>query len=67
MAVPSVSNSTSYAQAVQPKPEAQEAHRAGKDTRPDGDGDDHGAAAVPTGPTVNTSGQQVGTLVDTKA
>jgi hypothetical protein len=56
---------TSPAQALY-QPEAVEKHtQAGRDTRSDGDSDDRGGNAVQ--PTVNTQGQVIGQLVNTKA
>jgi hypothetical protein len=60
---------TAYAPAAS---EAGEKTVNGRDTRNDGDADDGVAAAAPTpaavpAPTVNTSGQTVGTVVNVKA
>lgn len=47
---------------VAPKKEQAEAHQAQRDVAPDHDTDDKSSK-----PTVNTSGQTIGTLINTKA
>lgn len=66
MSVSSISsNSALTAQLVKQQSEAGEATRAGRDVRPDGDGD-YGGAKQPA-PVVNSSGQTTGTIINTKA
>jgi hypothetical protein len=45
--------------------EENEVHQAARDARPDNNSDDHAAKLHQA--TVNTSGQTVGTIIDTKA
>jgi len=45
--------------------EQREAHRASRDVTPDHDRDDQAAQAAK--PTVNTSGQTIGTIINAKA
>ena len=45
--------------------EQQEVHQSGRDAAPDNDSDDQSVQAAK--PTVNTSGQTIGTIVNTKA
>jgi len=45
--------------------EQQEIHQSGRDAAPDNDSDDQTSQAVK--PTVNTSGQTIGTIINTKA
>ncbi len=59
--ISSISSNAPSPQAIA-KPEALEPPRAGPDH--DGDSDDHGASVKPT---VNTSGQPLGQLVNAKA
>lgn len=67
MSVSSISsNSALTAQLVKQQSETGEATRAGRDVRPDGDGDDGGGAKQPA-PVVNSSGQTTGTIINTKA
>lgn len=47
---------------AKPQPEQHEVHQAQRDASPDNDSDDHSSK-----PTVNTSGQTIGTIVNTKA
>ena len=65
MSVSSISSSNSlYTPAVRPQAEAGEAVQAGRDVKNDGDADDGGTAAVKaSAPTVNLSGQAVGTII----
>jgi len=48
-----------------PQQEQQEVHQSGRDAAPDNDSDDHTVQAAK--PTVNTSGQTIGSIVNTKA
>ena len=50
---------------AQPQQEQNEVHQAGRDMTPDNDSDDQ--TVQPQKPTVNTSGQTIGTIVNTKA
>jgi len=45
--------------------EHQEVHQSGRDTAPDNDRDDQSIQAAK--PTVNTSGQTIGSIINTKA
>jgi hypothetical protein len=45
--------------------EQQEVHQSGRDGAPDNDSDDQTAQAAK--PTVNSSGQTIGTIINTKA
>jgi hypothetical protein len=45
--------------------EQQEVHQSGRDASPDNDSDDQTTQAAK--PTVNTSGQTIGTIINTKA
>lgn len=45
--------------------EKNEVHQSARDARPDNNSDDHAAQSQRA--TVNTSGQTVGTIIDTKA
>lgn len=68
MAIGSVSSSTAAAQLVRAQPEANEVHKAGRDTSNDGDSDDKAVSqASPPKPTVNTQGQTVGSTINTTA
>lgn len=46
-----------------PQPEHTEDHQSGHDVTTDNDNDDQ----QPTKPTINTSGQTIGTIINTKA
>jgi hypothetical protein len=46
-----------------PQPEHNEVHQSGHDLTTDNDKDDQ----QPTKPTINTSGQTIGTIINTKA
>ncbi len=64
MAVNPLSSSSLASTLVTAQPERNEVHRGGQDVRSDGDGD-AAAAVASTQPTVNTSGQTVGTIINT--
>lgn len=68
MAVNPISSSSLASTLATAQPERNEVHRGGQDARRDGDGDDGAAAAATTAakPTTNTSGQTVGTIINTK-
>lgn len=50
---------------AKPGQEQNEVHQTGRDITPDNDSDDQTVQS--TKPTVNTSGQTIGTLINTKA
>ena len=50
---------------VQQQQEQREAHQANRDAAPDNDRDDQTSQA--TKPTINTSGQAIGTIINAKA
>jgi hypothetical protein len=50
---------------AKPQPEQNEIHQAGEDNTPDNDSDDQTVQSAQ--PTVNTSGQTIGTIINTKA
>ncbi len=60
------SNGPSYVPAVKPRAETAEVHIAGRDAKDDGDADDRGSTAVKA-PTVNASGQKIGTVINVSA
>ena len=64
-----VSSSTGAAAVAAVQQERTEATRGGRDVRNDGDSDDVAAAqtAAKPQPTANTSGQQIGAVVNTTA
>jgi len=68
MAIGSVSPSAAAAQLVRAQSEANEVHKAGRDTKNDGDSDDKAVsqASAPK-PTVNTEGQTIGSTINTTA
>ena len=71
MSISSIGSSSAnalYSPTVQPKAEAGEAQKAGRDAVNDGDSDDGAASAVqaPT-PSVNLNGQTVGALINAVA
>jgi len=70
MAVNPISSSSLASTLATAQPERNEVHRGGQDARRDGDGDDGATAtatatAAATKPTTNTSGQTVGTIINT--
>ena len=68
MAIGSISPSAAAAQLQRAQSESNEVHQAGRDTSNDGDSDDKSVSqASPPKPTVNTQGQTIGTVVNTKA
>lgn len=50
---------------VKPQQEQSEVHQAARDVKPGNDSDNH--KALETKPTVNTSGQTIGKVINTKA
>jgi hypothetical protein len=60
------SNGASYIPSVKPEAEAAEVQIAGRDAKNDGDADDGGSTAVKA-PTVNASGQKIGTVINVSA
>ncbi|BBI99593.1 hypothetical protein FGKAn22_12860 [Ferrigenium kumadai] len=68
MAISSVNSGSNYVSQVQPQPQTHAERVAEKEN--DGDRDDGGMAAAmnaPSQPTVNTSGQTVGSVISVKA
>jgi hypothetical protein len=61
------SGGNAYTQSVRPQSEAGEAHRAGRDVKNDGDADDAARSVQAPKPTVNSSGQTVGSIINEKA
>ena len=61
------SGGTAHTQSVRPQSETREAHRAGRDVKNDGDADDGAQAVQAPKPTVNSSGQTIGSIISEKA
>lgn len=66
MSINSVSSGNSNMVAALAQPERKEVTRAGREATVDGDADDIKSKA-PAGPTVNTKGQTVGSIINTVA
>ncbi|MBS4096095.1 MAG: hypothetical protein KGZ83_04565 [Sulfuricella sp.] len=66
MSINSVSSGSSKMVAASPQPEKNEVKRAGREVKVDGDADDAKSKAS-IGPSVNTSGQTIGSIINVTA